>query len=70
MNYKEIKSMPENEKKEKEAELRMELMKLYAKVATGTNPESPGKIRQIKKTLARIITSRQQTRGELNKPQK
>jgi len=67
MNYKEIKSMPESEKKEKEAELRKELMKLYAQVATGTNPESPGKIKQIRKTLARIITSRKQARGELKK---
>jgi len=64
MNYKEIKSMTKADKKEKEAELRKELMKLYAQVATGTNPESPGKIKQIKKTLARIITSRKAGGGE------
>jgi ribosomal protein L29 len=63
MNYKEIKSMPEADKKEKEAELRKELMKLYAKVATGANPQGAGKIRQIKRTLARIIVSRKEQSG-------
>ncbi|MBW2995566.1 50S ribosomal protein L29 [Candidatus Woesearchaeota archaeon] len=67
MNYKEIKSMPEPEKKEREAELRKELMKLYAQASTGTNPQSPGRIKQIRKTLARIITSRKQQRGEAKK---
>jgi large subunit ribosomal protein L29 len=67
MNYKEIKSMPESDKKEKEAELRKELMKLRAQAATGTNPQSPGKIKQIRKTLAKIITSRKQAGGGLTK---
>ena len=37
-------------------ELKKDLMKLNAQVATGTTPENPGRIRSIKKTLAKINT--------------
>ncbi len=37
-------------------ELRMELVKMNAQVATGTTPKSPGKIRQAKRNIARILT--------------
>ena len=37
-------------------ELEMELMKLNAKVAVGTNPENPIKIRVVKRTIAKILT--------------
>ena len=38
------------------AELRKELLKLRASVATGVNPAKPGKIRQTRKQIARILT--------------
>ncbi|MBI2664747.1 50S ribosomal protein L29 [Candidatus Woesearchaeota archaeon] len=37
-------------------ELQKELMKLRSQVASGTIPKSSGKIRLIKKTIARINT--------------
>jgi ribosomal protein L29 len=58
MKYSEILTMSEPERKEKELELRKELMKLYGQVSTGTNPAKPGRINQIKKTLAKILTYR------------
>ncbi len=58
VNFKEISSMPEQDRKEKEKELKKELMKLYAQIAVGTNPESPGRVRQIRRTLARLKTKK------------
>ncbi|MBI2141217.1 50S ribosomal protein L29 [Candidatus Woesearchaeota archaeon] len=40
----------------KAAELRKELMKFNAQVAIGTVPKSPGAIRNIKRSIARILT--------------
>lgn len=41
---------------EKVADLQREKMKLETQVASGTPPEKPGRIRLIKRTLARIYT--------------
>ena len=57
MKFREIKQLGSEDLKAKEAELRKEMMKLYAKVATGTSPENAGRIKQIKKILARIKTT-------------
>ena len=53
---KEFQGMNEAQLKEKEKELRMELIKHNAQIATGTTPKSPGLIRQTKKNIARILT--------------
>ncbi len=37
-------------------ELKKELIKLNSQKSTGSVPENPGKIKEIKKTLARIYT--------------
>ena len=36
--------------------LRKELMKLKAQVATRTRPENPGRVKEIRRTIARIHT--------------
>lgn len=56
MKFKELKKMDKNGLETKIVDLRKDLMKLNAQVATGTTPENPGKIRSIKKTLAKIYT--------------
>ncbi|MBW2971377.1 50S ribosomal protein L29 [Candidatus Woesearchaeota archaeon] len=53
---KDFSSMNEAQLKDKLAELRLELMKQNAQVATGTIPKSPGLIRQTKRNIARILT--------------
>lgn len=53
---KELRTMPVEEIKAKLEELKKELMRENAQVATGTIPKSPGKIKQIKKTIAKILT--------------
>ena len=58
MKFKELKQMPADEVQKKELEMRKELMKLRAQVATGTNPENSGRIREIRRTIAKIQTVR------------
>ena len=56
MKTKELRSMSEKDLQSKLEDLRKDLIKENAQVATGTTPKSPGKIRNIKKTIARILT--------------
>ncbi len=54
MKTKELRSLDVEELNKKKAELYKDLMKEYAQVATGTIPKNPGRIRQARKTVARI----------------
>lgn len=51
-----LKAMDEKTANEKIKELKAELMKLNAQVAIGTNIENAGRIKAIKKTIARLLT--------------
>lgn len=55
INKKELKNMNKGDLKAKLLELRKELIKENAQIAVGTTPKSPGQIKQMKKTVARII---------------
>ena len=59
MKIKEIRSISEQERKSRIMELRNELMKLSSG-ASISSAKSTGKIRQIKKTIARILTVQNQ----------
>lgn len=54
MKFKELQGLKSEELTKKEQEVRMELIKQNAQIATGTTPKSPGMVRELKKTLARI----------------
>ena len=56
MKFKELKAASESELNAKLGELKKELIKAYAQVATGTVPKSPGQIKTARKTIARIKT--------------
>ncbi|KHO46805.1 MAG: large subunit ribosomal protein L29 [archaeon GW2011_AR3] len=60
MKFKEIKAMDREQLNEKMAEVKKDLIKSNAQVATGTVPKSPGQIRQMKKTVAKIMTAMNQ----------
>lgn len=55
MKAKELRVMNELDLKNKLVELKKELMKINSQIAIGTVPKSPGKVRQTKKTIAKII---------------
>ena len=56
MKTKDLRSMSPADLKSKLIELRKELIKHNAQIATGTTPKSPGQVRDIKKTIAKIMT--------------
>mgnify|MGYP001600060087 CR=1 FL=1 len=48
--------MTEKILKEKLNEIRKELIKINSQIAVGTIPEKPGRIREMKRTVAKIHT--------------
>lgn len=52
----EIRELTAAEIKEKAAGLRRDLAKEKAVIASGTRPENPGKIRSIRRDIARMLT--------------
>ncbi|NMC05721.1 MAG: 50S ribosomal protein L29 [Candidatus Lokiarchaeota archaeon] len=56
MNKKRIKEMSAEEKQKKLAEYKTELAYQRSLLAAGNTSESPGKIKSIKKTIARLNT--------------
>ncbi|MBL7100873.1 MAG: 50S ribosomal protein L29 [Nanoarchaeota archaeon] len=52
-----FKQMNEIQLNEKLSDLRKELMKINTQISTGTTPENPGRVREVKKTIARILTA-------------
>lgn len=53
---KEIAQFSVEELKEHEEKLSLELIQHYGKVSAGGAPENPGKIREVRRTIARIKT--------------
>ncbi|MEK6948474.1 MAG: 50S ribosomal protein L29 [Nanoarchaeota archaeon] len=55
-----LKTMSKEEMDKNLTEMRKEIMKLKAQVSRGTQPENPGKIRALKRMIARILTIQNQ----------
>ena len=53
---KDFRGLAPEELRSRLAELKKELLKLNVEVASGANTSSPGKIKQVKKNIARILT--------------
>ena len=56
MKFKELASLDDKALEKKLSELQLELIKENSQVASGTTPKSPGKLRDMKKTVAKIRT--------------
>ena len=56
MKAKELRLMNESDLHGKVAELKKELMKMNSQIAAGTIPKNPSKVREMKKTIAKIYT--------------
>ena len=59
----EIRKMSERERKEELESLRRDLMRERGIIATGGAPDNPGRVREIRRTIARIKT----VEGELGR---
>lgn len=56
LKAKDIRNMPDDEKKETLRKLRDDLLHERGQAAMGGAPESPGRIRALRKNIARILT--------------
>jgi len=61
LRMREIRDMPFEERKKKLDEIRTELVRLRTTVASGGTIENPSRIRELKRTLARILTVERET---------
>ncbi len=53
---KNLKELSKEDMNKKMEELRRDLMKFNAQISTGTPPENPGQVRNVKRTIARLKT--------------
>jgi len=65
MKAKEMRELSMEERNEKLKDWRNELMEEYGRSAMGGSPQSPGKLRWIRKNVARMLTVMKEE-GELN----
>lgn len=56
MKLREIRNMEKSAVNEKIMEMKKELVKMNAQVAIGTALKNPGQIKQIKKTIAKMLS--------------
>jgi len=61
LRKRELKQLLPEERDKKLAELRTELVKLRTSVRSGGNVENTGRIKEIRKTIARLLTAQSQT---------
>lgn len=60
---KELRQKSEGELRKLLSEYRAELRRLEAQIAAGVRPENPGKVRELKRTIARILTILNEKKG-------
>ena len=63
MKAKEIMTMSPTEIEQKVIELKQELAKERASIASGTKSENPGKIKKLRRDVARLLTIKRQKEG-------
>jgi large subunit ribosomal protein L29 len=56
MRMRDIKAMSSEDREKRVTELRTELVRLRTMVKAGGAPENPSQIREIRRTIARILT--------------
>ena len=69
MKAKELRLMNESDTSIKLADLKKELMKINSQIAIGTVPKSPGKVREMKRTIAKILSINNEKASIKNKKQ-
>ena len=66
MKVKEIRAMNKTDLDSRLVELKKDLMKIKAEVSV-SNPKNPGRVKQIKRTIARIITVQNKNQKEADR---
>ncbi|HDQ59641.1 MAG TPA: 50S ribosomal protein L29 [Candidatus Woesearchaeota archaeon] len=52
----EMRKMKSDELENKISDLKKELMRVRTQISQGTSPEKPGRVKEVRKTIARILT--------------
>ena len=60
MKVKELKVLSELDLESKSLELKKEMMKMNSQIAIGAAPKNVGKLKDMKRTIARILTIKQE----------
>ncbi len=66
----EIKQLNKESLDQKLSDLKRELVKVRSQIALGTLPENPGRTKEIRRTIARIITLKKSIKTEGGKKTK
>ncbi len=64
LRAKDIRGMSEKDLDKQLKDLRNDLLKQHAISATGGAPENPGRIRELRRTIARILTIQKEKKEE------
>ena len=67
LRVKEIRDMPTEERMKKLGELRTEVLRLKTMIRAGGTVEDPSRIRELRKTIARILTIENEQKIESRK---
>ncbi len=67
LKSKDIRSMKDADLEKQLKDLRNDLLKQRAITATGGAPESPGRIRELRRTIARILTIQKEKAKEVKR---
>jgi large subunit ribosomal protein L29 len=67
LRKKEIRNMNEKDMDKKLSELNLEVAKERANISIGATVTSPGRIKEIRKTIARIKTLKREKKGKVSK---
>jgi large subunit ribosomal protein L29 len=67
MRVKEIRDMPSEERMKRLGEFRTELLRLRTMINAGGTIENPARIRELRKTIAQILTIENEQRQEFRK---
>lgn len=66
-NTSDLRGLSMEQLEEKLVELQKNLIKINAQVATGTVPENPGNVKNVKKTVARVLMIMHEKKTEVPK---
>ena len=63
IRIKDVRKLDEKDRQKRINELRLEFAKEKANIAIGANVTSPGRLKEIRKTIARVLTVQNETGG-------
>ncbi len=70
MRLKEIRDLPQGDRTKKVGELKTELLRLQTMIRAGGTIENPARVKQLRRTIARLLTVENEERLGISKKKK